>query len=339
MNNQNEDLQPPTVRLTRIDFGALPQDGSVTREELISNPNAQQLLWCGDKSETSWLTLTPSAGNLASGGQQHVNITATTDSLEIGEHTATISFTWEGDDYSVCTEVPVTLDIAPVSPLAVGLSFSLFPQSSSTLPLAITNRFDQTVGWTADTGDTSWVTLDRSSGILKPHEQQTIYVTANSSPLENGNYAATLTFTPKTEEIEDIKLEDTGSTSVKLPLELHVSDIPFSDSGPKAPTVNHNRFDFEEHTLASSQLLITNPEGRGNVQWTVTVGGVKWVSLNPSSGTFHNVGDNATVNVKINTNTLKPTTSTDLMVTFAFVDPPLSSNEPTSVLIPITISA
>jgi hypothetical protein len=53
MNNQNEDLKPPIVRLTTLDFGTLPQGGSFTREELISNPNEQQLLWCGDKGETS----------------------------------------------------------------------------------------------------------------------------------------------------------------------------------------------------------------------------------------------------------------------------------------------
>jgi hypothetical protein len=338
MNNQNEDLKPPIVRPTALNFGTLPQGGSITREELISNPNKQQLLWSGDKGETGWLTLTPSAGSLEPGEQQQVNITAVTDSLEVGEHKATLIFTWEGDDYSVSTEVPVTLDIAPVSPLAVGLSYSLFPMSSSTLPLAITNRFDQMIGWTADTGGSSWLALDRSKGTLQPHEQQTIYVTANSSSLTIGDHAATITFAPNVEELEDIKLDDTASKSVQLPVEAHVDFIRYSDNGPKIPTLNPTSFTFKERKTGSSKLVMTNQEGRGRVRWSITGGGVSWVTLIPSSGTFQKINDTATVEVKINTSTLTPTNSTDLLLTLAFMDPPLSSNEPSSAPISVRIS-
>jgi hypothetical protein len=239
----------------------------------------------------------------------------------------------------VSTQVPVTLTISTVSPLAAGLSFALFPKSSTTLPLAITNLFDQTVVWTGETGETKWLTLDRSNGILQAREQQTIYVTANASLLASGDYAATLTFTSRVEEIKSVAVEDTKSESVQLPVELHVHVIPFGDNGPKVPTVRPNSFDFEELTPISSPLQITNLEGGGGVQWTLNNGGVNWLTLNPSSGTFQNVGDNATVSVNVITNTLAQRTSTVLRLTLAFVDPTLASREPTSVLIPVTISA
>jgi hypothetical protein len=337
MNNYDEELQPPTVNPNPLNISTFPQSNSFTLQVMISNPNEQKLLWYGDKGETSWLTLEPSAGNLEGGGQQEVNVTVDAGSLEVGVYKATITFAWIGDDYSVSTQVPVTLTISTISPLAVGLSFALSPKSSSTLPLAITNRFEQTVGWFADTGGTSWLTLDRRKGILKPREQQTIYVTANSSPLASGDYATTLTFTSSVEGIKLEEVEGTKPENVRLPVELHVHATPFGDNGPKVPTVSPNNFDFKAHRKFSSQLQITNQEGRGKVQWTMHNGGVNWLTLNPSSGTFQNVGDNVTVNVNVITNTLAPRTSTILRLTLAFVDPPLAPLEPTSHLIQVTI--
>src|SRR5215831_7719201 len=123
MNNCNEDPQPPVVRYTTLDFGTLPKGRTITREELITNTNEQRLLWCADTGEPSWLVLTPSAGSLEPGEQQKVTITAITDTLEVGNHNVTLFFTWEGDDYSVGTEVNATFGVDQVSPLGVGLSF------------------------------------------------------------------------------------------------------------------------------------------------------------------------------------------------------------------------
>ncbi len=337
MNVYDDALQPPSVSPNLLNISTFPQSNSFTLQVMISNPNEQKLLWYGDKVETSWLTLEPSAGNLEGGGQQEVNVTVDAASLEVGVYKTTLTFAWVGDDYSVSTQVPVTLTISTVSPLAVGLSFALSPKSSTTLPLAITNRFDQAIDWTTDTDGTRWLTLDRRKGILKPREQQTIYVTANASPLASGDYATTLTFTSSEEGIKLEEVEDTKPENVRLPVELHVHAIPFGDNGPKVPTVSPNNFDFKAHRKISSQLQITNQEGGGKVRWTMHNGGVNWLTLNPSSGTFQNVGDNATVNVNVITNTLAPRTSTVLRLTLAFVDPALASLEPTSYLIQVTI--
>src|ERR1700693_5222587 len=68
-----------------------------------------------------------------------------------------------------------TTSLVKTTPLAishvflptVGLDFgTLTPKSSKTLPLAITNQYSQTVDWTAATGGTTWLTLDRSKGTL-----------------------------------------------------------------------------------------------------------------------------------------------------------------------------
>ncbi len=340
MNNHNEELQPPIVKPTPLNFGTLPQGSSLTRRELISNPNEQQLLWYVDNGGTSWLTLEPSAGTLEEGEQQPVNVKADTSSLAVGDYAAILTFTWVGDDYSVSTQVPVTLVIR-LSPLAVGLSFSLSPKSSITSPLAITNRSSHKVHWTADTDGTSWLTLDRSSGILQAREQQTIYVTANASRLASGDYAATLIFTPEVEGTKLEEVEGTSSASVQLPVELHVHVTPFGDNGPKAPRVSPNRLDFDASTN-HLPLQFVNPRDQivtGQVDWTLRSGGVSWLNLNLNADTFPlQPGEAQTVNVTVDRNRLpKGIYTTDLLLTFTF-HPAIPDREPTAVLIPVTIT-
>jgi len=96
MNDHNEELQPPIVRPNPLNFGTFQQGGSLTRQEWISNPNEQQLLWCADNRGTSWLTLEPSAGTLEADKQEPINVTANTSSLAVGDHAATLTFTCSG---------------------------------------------------------------------------------------------------------------------------------------------------------------------------------------------------------------------------------------------------
>jgi hypothetical protein len=335
MNDHNEELQPPIVRPTPLNFGTIQQGSSLTQQELISNPNEQRLLWCADNGGTSWLTLDPSAGTFEAGEQELINVTAKTSSLAVGDYAATLTFAWVGDDYSVSTQVPVTLAISPISPLAVGLSFSLSPKSSMTLPLAITNRNDKPLNWRANIGGTSWLTLDRTKGILQAREQQTIYVTANASPLASGDYAATLTFTP---EVEDTKLEEvkgSTSTSVQLPVELHVHKTPFGDNGPKAPIVRPNHLDFNA-TNKHLPLHFVNPTNQietGQVAWTLNTGGVSWLTLDQSKGILQ-PGVQQTANVTV---AGVGHHTTDLILTFTF-HPAIPGREPTSVLIPVIMT-
>ena len=221
----NEELQPPTTSQTTLNFGTIRKSGSKIFQVPIRNPSKQPLLWRADTGEANWLTLDKRTGILQKKGEQQiVTVKADTGSLEVGEHTATLTFTSEGDESSVPVKVPITARVSSVLPLAVGLSFALNLLSSKTLPLAIINRNDQPVNWTADIGGTSWLSLDRRAGTLQPHEQQTIYVTAHTSFLEYGDYTAVLAFSS---DVSGVKSEDT-----QFPVELHATAIPYGDNGP-----------------------------------------------------------------------------------------------------------
>lgn len=329
--------EPLIVNPNPLDFGPLPQGRSKTFQVLISNPSQKTLIWHADSDETSWLTLDKSIGNIPPGEQQPVNVKADTGSLASGDYAATLTFTSEGDSSSASVKVPITLTIPDVLPPTVGLSFSLFLASSKTLPLAITNRDNQPVDWTADTGGTNWLTLDRNSGTIKPHEVQTLYVTANSSPpLQLGDYAATLTFSSEAGGIQ--------SADAQLPVELHISLKPFSDNGPKAALVGQNvnpQQQDEQDGKNTISLQVTNPQENGQVKWTMSTGGVNWVTVEPGAGILQGGGQATVVATTDKRDLPAGDYRTDLLLTFAFdtdVDPTKVGLEPTSVPIPIELT-
>jgi hypothetical protein len=328
--------EPPIVNPNPLDFGPLPQGRSKTFQVLISNPSQKTLIWHADSGETSWLTLDKSIGTIPPGKQQPVNVMADTGSLASGNYAATLTFTSEEDNSSASVKVPITLTIPDILPPAVGLSFSLFLASSKTLPLALTNRDNQIVNWTADTGGTNWLTLDRNSGTLQPHEVQTLHVTANSSPLQLGDYAATLTFSSEAGGIK--------SADAQLPVELHISPEPFSDSGPKAALVSQNfnpRQQDEQNGKNTISVQVTNPQKNGQVKWTMSTGGVNWVTVDPGAGILQG-GRQTTVVATTDKSRLQAGDyRTDLLLTFTFdttVDPTKKGLEPTSVPIPIELT-
>lgn len=223
-----------------------------------------------------------------------------------------------------------------VSPLSIGLSFILPPASSKTLPLAIANRGDTDVDWTADVGGEKWLTLDRYSGYTMAHEVQTLNVTANSGSLKLGdNHLATVTLTPQGQ----------GMKAAQIAVELQISLSVNDDGGPHIAIVNPVPQDQtqpadQQGGKNTRSWQITNPAVNGLVKWTMNAGGVDWVTkIDPPDGTLPGGGK---VTIEVTTDpTLAPGAGkyrTDLVLTFTFVDPNKKNREPSSVRIPLLIT-
>jgi len=331
MNNYNEEVQPPDLSPKSLDFGTLAQGGSKTLQEIISNPNKQPLLWHADTGGPSWLTLDKGTGTLQPGEQQTINVMVDASSLSVGGHIATLTFTSEGDERSVSEQVLVTLVISPVIAPAVGLSFAtLTPESSSTLPLLISNMDSRTIDWTVDTGGTSWLNVDPSSGTLQPGEHLPIHVSANSHSLIARRYLATLTFTS---EVSGIK-----SAGVQVPVLLYVGARPDSDDGPHFTRMSANALSFSIQQMGTtSQQLVFSNQDDSQVDWTLDNGGVNWLKVDPSAGTLQ-PGEQTTVNVTADSGSLAAGTyQSHLKLTINFSTIRVGQH-PTVELIPITVT-
>ena len=158
-------------------------------------------------------------------------------------------------------------------------------------------------------------------------------VTANADSLNYGDYSATLTFI--------IETAGTQSTGGQIQAELHVSPIPYGDNGPKAPIVNPNRLDFGTLQLPGNNVVLqfVNPAINGAVDWTISTGGINWINLDTSAGIL-DPDKSQTIKVTLESIGLKAANSyrTDLILSLTFADPAKADFEPTSVLVPVTLT-
>jgi Viral BACON domain len=346
-NNNGRKLQPLTVSQRSLDFDTIPKGGGYNGEmkpialpEVISNEGEQPLLWSADTGETSWINLDKTAGTLQPGERQTINVTVDTSSLAVGTYIATLTLTSEGEETSVSTQVPVSLVISPLLPPSVLLFFgNLAPNSSGTLQQVVWNQASKTVKWTADTGGTSWLTLDQQTGILQPGEQQLINVTVNTRALTDGDYYATLTFTS----------EVMGARSVGTPVQvmLYVSKrlCPYNDDGPHPPC-GIRALSFDAHQVGSTPLkgksdplplVFVNPDVNGKVDWTLDACGIEWIQIAPKAGTL-DPNNQQMVQVWVDTTNLNAGTyHVDLILTFTY-NPRRGGHDSISMLIPVTMT-
>ncbi len=219
--------------------------------------------------------------------------------------------------------------------LSVGPSFNLSPGSSKTLPIAIINPEDTEVTYTIevtyipDNGGKNWLILDRYSGTLIPHEIQTLFVTANTKSMKLGNFEAVLNFFTT---VGHEKLDD-------LSIELHVSRFTYGDNGPHSAVVSmiQNALAPASGTKNTFSLQVINPQENNWVTWTMSTGGVDWVSVNPSEGKLEGGGQTEVVVTTDKNNLQAGTYRTDLILTITF-DPNPENHEPSSVLYPVKLA-
>ena len=108
MQNREDDLPydepllgPPIVIEGDLDFSCVFQGERKTLQQVIVNTNKQPVIWLADAEEAHWITLEPDQGVLQPGEQQSIQVTADTASLAVGEYSATITFSSEGDETSM----------------------------------------------------------------------------------------------------------------------------------------------------------------------------------------------------------------------------------------------
>ena len=352
-------LGPPRLLQSALDFGRVPQGGYKTLQQVIANTNKHPVIWLGESCAGRWLTLEPDRGVLQPGEQQLIRVTANTASLAVGEYSVTLTFSLEGDETSMSTDIAGKMIVEEPhmqpTPLGVSVNFGkLRPQSTRILELVVNNPADQDMNWNIEIGralqetlehqkgpagieipagtqtpvdlnGNKGVSLSQYSGTLKPHESKTISVTARTDNLEAGHsYSTTLTF---------IKNGDT-SKSVPIPVLFYVTTLmqPLYDGGPKPPTDLPAVLSISQ-AQGTANLDFTNPVENGQVKWQLISDRI-WLTTNPATASFagggqaqvvvtsHGTfGQTANLTLKLNYDPLRP----------GFVE--------TDVTIPVTIVA
>lgn len=159
------------------------------------------------------------------------------------------------------------------------------------LAAAIANDGGQALRWTADTGQTTWLSVDKnkSNGIIQAGApQSTIYARVDATSLDVGNYSGAL-------QIHS----NGGNASILITLKVIPANGKLQPIMNVDPTVL--TFGSLQQGQQATMTIYINNAGTATLNWKANVGNVKWITLTPQSGTILAGGDPQPLAVTVNT--------------------------------------
>lgn len=274
-----------------LDFGALELGRQAVMAVAVSNQSGQLLRWSADTGSTSWLKLQSSAGVIGVNGvQEFVYVTADTSHLKMGGYTANLQIHSNGGDARVVVNLQVVasslkkaarLDVTPGS-----LNFGrVLVEQQVTQTLAIGNAGTMGLNWRADTGNTSWLSLNTKSGSVKAGTTpQTLQVMVDTAGLQPASYNATLTINSnggsKQVPVTLVVLSRQAGVPAEKPPVLVGG--PNSFSVPGDPKCNYDA----TSGWTCTAILGSYQNARSDLNWTASGRGVNGITFSPPSGTL-----------------------------------------------------
>ncbi len=229
-----------------------------------------------------WVTVTPSAGTLAS-EQDQVTVSVNPSGLSGGNYTASVVIAMAGFGNSINqTTIPVSLMVGGTSSTP---SISLNPSTLSfsavaggTAPTAqqinLTNPSGGTLSWTTS-DNAAWLSLSTGSGTTTT-ETDSISATVNLTGLAAGTYTAAVT----------VSASGATNSPQVIPVSLTLTPAPAPTSNPiinlSVPSLTFTGTSGASNPSAQS-FAISNT-GTGTLTWTAG-DNAAWLSLSPASGT------------------------------------------------------
>src|SRR6266571_2803028 len=261
------------VNPTTLDFGSVEVGRTVKVSVTLSNQGGASLLWSAtvEGSNTNWLTLTNSNGVLGTNSLgEPVIVTANTNGLSVGPHSATLRFHSDNGDVQTTVKINV-IPIAQSGQQAIlnvpqqSLDFGqLQAGQQAQQSISIANLGNLPLQWQAssDAASATWLSLATSNGKVQSGAvPQTVQVNVNATGLAAGSYSGTITITSNGGNASvGVTLVVTGSTLTPSPSPSPTTPTTLPPSpSPTTPT----------WTVSPTNLDVTNCSGSST--WTCIV--------------------------------------------------------------------
>ncbi len=195
------------VNPNALNFGSIEVGRAVKLSVTVSNRGEARLNWSAtvEGSNTNWLTLQNGAGVIeANGSDKTITVTANTNGLSMGHHSATLHI---HSDYG---DVPVSVNLNVISPAQSAQQAHLnVPQQNLDFGqlqagqhaqqiISIADLGNLPLKWQASLGaaSASWLTMTTTSGTVQVGAApQPVQVTVNTTGMAAGSYNGTINIT------------------------------------------------------------------------------------------------------------------------------------------------
>ncbi len=280
------------VNPTALNFGSVETGRTVKLSVTVSNQGGTRLHWTAsvDGSNTNWLTLPNSTGVIEpNGSSEAVIVTANTNGLSLGLHSAMLRIHSENGDVQIAVKLNV-IPIAQSGQQAIlnvpqqNLDFGQLQTGQQVQQsISIANLGNLPLKWQAssNTASATWLSLATSNGTVQTGAApQTVQVKVNTTGLAAGSYTGTINITSNggnaTVTVKFVV------TPVAIPTVTSISLASGPGTGGTAVVITGTGFTGATsvsfgQTAASNvsvksdtQITATSPAGSGTVDVTVT---------------------------------------------------------------------
>src|SRR6266571_1648858 len=296
-----------------LDFGSLETGRKVVLPVIVGNIGGRQLHWTADVGSTPWLQIQPASGMLLPGNhEQVVNIVADASNLNAKNYSAILHITSDAGEARITAKLKVippgsgssAKAILDVNPASLDFGTRTVPAQVN-MNVTVANTGTQTLNWSADTGNASWLKLSSSSGKIQPGGlPQILSVTADTTQLAAGNHSAMLNIKSNGGNKQvAITVVVKGATPTPTPTPTGTTPT----TSPAVLAVNPAGLDFGKMDPGTTKTLqeTVSDSGGQSLTWNVDTGGTNWLSVDTGNGTVQ-PGGNQTINVKADTSNLSP---------------------------------
>jgi len=296
-----------------LDFGSLETGRKVVLPVIVGNIGGRQLHWTAEVGSTPWLQVQPASGMLLPGNhEQVVNIVADASNLNAKNYSAILHITSDAGEARITAKLKVippgsgssAKAILDVNPASLDFGTRIVPAQVN-MNVTVANTGTQTLNWSADTGNASWLKLSSSSGKIQPGGlPQILSVTADTTQLAAGNHSAMLNIKSNGGNKQvAITVVVKGATPTPTPTPTGTTPT----TSPAVLAVNPAGLDFGKMDPGTTKTLqeTASDSGGQSLTWNVDTGGTNWLSVDTGNGTVQ-PGGNQTINVKADTSNLSP---------------------------------
>jgi uncharacterized membrane protein len=303
----------------------------------INNTGTATLNWSAANTG-SWLSLSPTSGTVASGGQGAIlTLSVNTAGLSAGTYDATTTIT-SNDPNHASVNIPVSLTIAANS-VPVISAVSLSPNSGSGLTQTFKSSFidtagannisftqmsfqtgtgwpvysnscvisyypsDQIIKLMSDSG--SWLTVGTLGSNSSLANSQCSVSAANASVTASGDtftFSIPISFNSLWTGTKNIWIEaDNGVQSSNW-----IEEGSWTVGSTMSISPDSLSFTVNQGNNPSSQTLDVGNSGINSMGWSISTTDSSWLSASPTTGTTSAGSDNPAITVSINSSNLSP---------------------------------
>jgi hypothetical protein len=274
-----EVTEPPVIDLSTslLEFATAESNSPPPQELTLANIGVGPLNWTAS-TDATWLTVEPVSGVLGAQESTVLTVTPSTESLPLGDHSATITIQDPNASNSPQTvEVQIFVDEGPLIGLTpTSVSFDAWlAENPPSRQVTVTNDGGSTLNWRAF-HTSPWLTVGPSSGSLTRGESSTLNLSASVAGLALGSYAGTVI-------VQDA---NAANSPRAVSVSLTVSQRPAIGLSPTSMTF----FNPCTEAQPADQLLTLTNTGGSTLQWQMAVDGTApdfstpWLSATPTSG-------------------------------------------------------